>query len=104
MSQVTGVPKVTYAVFDETINQWAWFWIEGLGGTLEGAGLDEIGNQHYEILMGDFVTDLVSAAKRTGSTKVKDFTNAFGDHSVLSRLCGEEACVHRGRRTGIYSW
>ena len=84
MSQVRGVPKVTYAVRDQTIMQWAWFWIEGLGGTLEGAGLDEFGNQHYEILMGDFVTDLVSAAKKTGSTKVKDFTKAFGDHSVLS--------------------
>ncbi len=84
MSQVKGVPKVTYAVRDQTINQWAWFWIEGLGGTLEGAGLDEFGNQHYEILMGDFVTDLVSAVEGAGSTKVKDFTKAFGDHSVLS--------------------
>ncbi len=42
MSQVTGVPKVTYAVFDETINQWAWFWIEGLRGTLEEACLWQV--------------------------------------------------------------
>ena len=76
--------RVTYAVRSQTLSQWAWFWIEGLGGTLEKAGSDDFGNQHYEILMGDFVTDLVSAAKGTRGSKVKDFTKAFGDHSVMS--------------------
>ncbi len=84
MSQVSGVPRVTYAVRGKTINQWAWFWIEGLGGTLEKTGPDEFGNQRWEILMGDFVTDLVSAAEGTRSSKVKDFLKTFGDHSVMS--------------------
>ena len=83
MSQVIGVPKVTYAVRDQTISQWAWFWIEGLGGTLEMAGSDEFGNQHYEILMGNFATDLVSAAAGTRSSKTKANANARNIAQVI---------------------
>ena len=70
MSQVTGVPKVTYAVFDETINQWAWFWIEGLRGTLEEAVSDGIGNRRYEIFMGDFIPTWYRERTKPGQSKI----------------------------------
>ena len=90
MEWFKGVSSVTYAVREDTIKQWAWFWIEGLGGQLvrqeDGAGVThpQGGLKRWQIHLDGFDTVLVAGIDGKGLSKVKAFTETFGDHSVLS--------------------
>lgn len=90
MSWFKGVSSVTYAVREETIKQWAWFWIEGLGGQLvrQENGVRTTGPtgdlKRWQIHLDGFDTVLVAGIGRRGESKVKTYTETFGDHSVLS--------------------
>ncbi len=90
MSRFKEVSSVTYAVREETIKQWAWFWIEGLGGQLvrqekvAGATGPWGGLKRWQIHLDGFDTVLVAGVDRPGESKIKAYTATFGDHSVLS--------------------
>jgi catechol 2,3-dioxygenase-like lactoylglutathione lyase family enzyme len=84
MSWLKGVPAVTYAVREETIRRWAWFWIEGLGGELAAKEDDVSGLTRWRINLGAFDTVLIASIDKQRDSKVKEFTNTFGDHSVFS--------------------
>jgi hypothetical protein len=85
MSWLKGVPGVAHAVRRDTIKQWAWFWIEGLGGELLTRSDDPSGLLRWQINLGTFDTVLVAGTGRdSSSARVKEFTDTFGDHSVFS--------------------
>ena len=90
MSWFKGVSSVTYAVREDTIKQWAWFWIEGLGGQLvrqesggQATGASG-GVRRWQIHLDGFDTVLVSCIDRQGASRLQAFTETFGDHAVLS--------------------
>jgi hypothetical protein len=83
MSWLKGVPAVTYAVREETIRRWAWLWIEGLGGELTAREDYASGLMHWRISLGTFDTVLIAGIDKRGKSPVKEFTDAFGDHSVF---------------------
>ena len=90
MAWFKGVSSVTYAVREETIKQWAWFWIEGLGGELvrqeieRGATDMPGGLKQWRIHLDGFDTVLVADLDGRRAPKVRAFTDTFGDHSVLA--------------------
>jgi hypothetical protein len=83
MSWLKGVPAVTYVVRAETIRRWAWLWIEGLGGELTSREDYVSGIMRWRIGLGAFDTVLIAGAGQSQSP-VREFTDAFGDHSVFS--------------------
>ena len=84
MAWLKGIPSVTYAVREDTIRRWAWFWIEGMGGELVSRDEGYGGTMRWRINMGDFNTVLLAARDKLGDSEVETFTRLFGDHSVFS--------------------
>jgi len=87
MQWLQKVDHITYVVRPDTIRQWAWFYIEKLGGTLT-LRVDDTNPQDASSMMlwcidfGEFGIALVAGIDRAEKSHVTLYADRHGDHSV----------------------
>src|SRR5512146_782604 len=87
MSQLVKVDHVTYAVKPETIRQWAWFYIDVLGGKMTLKVDDTNPGEASSMMLwcidfGEFGIALVAGIDREEKSHVTAFVEKHGDHAT----------------------